>query len=74
MDIPEEILLENRIYKIPRPTARRLISKRLDVKKKYMTTLEQYMVEHNILQKLVQLKKARHRIKTTQIAEIINDL
>ena len=36
LDIPEELLLGNKIVKIPRPQARRLISKRPAVKTKYI--------------------------------------
>ena len=40
MNIPEEMLLGHKIFKIPRPTARRLIIKILDVKQKYIKALE----------------------------------
>ena len=42
MDIPEENLLGNKMVKIERPQARRLISKRAEVKRKYVKTLKDF--------------------------------
>ena len=57
LDIPEELLLVNKIVKIPGPKARRLISKRPAVKAKYIEELERFLHNHNILEELVQLRK-----------------
>ena len=53
LDIPEELLLGNKIVKIPRPQARRLIRKRPVVKAKYIKELERYIHNSRILEELV---------------------
>ena len=74
MDIPEEILLGNKIIKIPRPTARRLISKRPDVKQKYIKALEQYMIEQDVPKKILQIKKEKNNMSTSCLTAALNHL
>ena len=74
LDIPKEMLLGNRIVKIPRRKARRLISKRPAVKAKYIEELERFMHNHNMLEELVHLKKSKHRIEQIKLEKILNGL
>ena len=74
MDIPEEMLLGNNIIQIPRPTARRLISRRPDVKRKYIKALEQYMIEQNVPHKLLQIKKEKDNMSTLHLTTALNHL
>ena len=74
LDIPEELLLGNRIVKIPRPQARGLIIKRPAVKAKYIEELERYIHNSNILEELVRLKKSKDDISQAKMEKILNKL
>ena len=56
MAIPEEILLGDKIIKIERPQARRIISKRNEVKKRYLKLLVDYFAHNDWGNKLKETK------------------
>ena len=74
MDIPEEMLLGNKMIQIERPHARRLISKRCEVKKRYVKILDKYFVHHDLGNKIKQVKKVTHKLSTAQLSSYLNHL
>ena len=48
VDIPEEMILGNKIVRIQRPSTRRLICKRPDIKRKYIHLMEDFVLENNL--------------------------
>ena len=61
MDIPEEALLGNKMIKIERSQARRLISQRTEVRNKYVKTLNNFFEYHELGNKIKRISKEKHR-------------
>ena len=59
IDIPEHMLLGDKLIKIKRPYARRLICGRPEVKEKYIKLLEKYCNNNELQEKLEWVQKRK---------------
>ena len=74
IDIPEEELLGNRVMKIQRPHARRLMTKCPEIKKRYLEKLEVYTEKLGLQKKLIKLRKNILHFSLTQISDQLNEI
>ena len=73
MNVPEELILGNRITKIQRPYARRLICQK-KVQKKYIKELERQITHHKLMKKMEYIKINRTILSKERITKLLNQL
>ena len=74
MDIPEETLLGNKMIKNERPQARRLISQRSEVKKRYVKSLNKFFEHHDLGNKIKRVIKGKRKLSKAQLSLYLNQL
>ena len=74
MDIPEEFILGNKITKIQRPYARRLICQKKEVQNKYIKELEYQINQHKLVEKMEYIKNNKSILSKERITTLLNAL
>ena len=74
IDIPEHMLLGNKLIKIKRPYARRLICGRPEVRNKYVKLLERYCTKNKLQEKIDWVRINKEHMSRRKLNKIINKL
>ena len=74
IDIPEHMIVGNKLIKIKRPYARRLICGRPAVKDKYIKLLEKYCRENKLQEKIEWVRKSKGVMTRRKLNRAINKL
>ena len=74
MDIPEAILLGNKMIKIERPCVRRLISQKTEVKKRYVKSLNKFYEYHDLGNKIKRVNKEKRKVSKLKLYLYLNQL
>ena len=74
MDVPEELILGNKLTTIQRPYARRLICKKKEVQTKYIKELEYQIAYHKLDKKMDYIKNNKMNLSKEQTTNLLNQL